>query len=375
MTKKKNSVTVLITHSAGTFGPDQALINYLVNKKTRLHVLQHALIGGEKMQREYFYYERGMLHHHRTTPSPHLGFIQYLSDWITTQHYLKRLSRENTISLLVGVNPLNFLAAYSTKVKPATSIFYSIDYSPKRFSSPLLNFLYRYCDRRSAQRATTTYNVSHRAIAARIKDGAPADQMVYTPNGVNSVQTNLKKEPLVAYVGTISRTKGLDTVLEAWKLVQSRLPKAKLVIVGTGPDEAIIKAALQQNSRLKSIKFLGKQSHTDVLKLLTRAQVGVAMYNEAESYTWYCDPMKVREYISLMTIPILTPVPEISEDIRRHRAGIVVEDAKRLADAIVTALKEPEQFSSGLIKMQKHMLWNDIFDRALQQSTNAPSNG
>jgi glycosyltransferase involved in cell wall biosynthesis len=49
-------------------------------------------------------------------------------------------------------------------------------------------------------------------------------------------------EPLAACVGRLSRQKGQDVLLEAWPTVLSAVPDARLVLVGDGPDAAVLAA-------------------------------------------------------------------------------------------------------------------------------------
>ncbi|WP_374754122.1 glycosyltransferase [Streptomyces sp. SM12] len=49
--------------------------------------------------------------------------------------------------------------------------------------------------------------------------------------------------PVVVCVGRLCRQKGQDVLLRAWPDVTSRVPGARLVLVGDGPDEAALRAA------------------------------------------------------------------------------------------------------------------------------------
>jgi glycosyltransferase involved in cell wall biosynthesis len=49
--------------------------------------------------------------------------------------------------------------------------------------------------------------------------------------------------PLVVCVGRLCRQKGQDILLEAWPSVLRRVPTARLVLVGDGPDAARLRAA------------------------------------------------------------------------------------------------------------------------------------
>lgn len=52
--------------------------------------------------------------------------------------------------------------------------------------------------------------------------------------------------PLVVCVGRLCRQKGQDLLLEAWPQVAARLPEARLVLVGDGPDAGVLRAAAPQ---------------------------------------------------------------------------------------------------------------------------------
>src|SRR5205085_2806261 len=48
----------------------------------------------------------------------------------------------------------------------------------------------------------------------------------------------LPDEPKALFVGALERYKGVDVLLEAWVVVQRRLPEARLTIAGTGSRRA-----------------------------------------------------------------------------------------------------------------------------------------
>ncbi|MGW1213716.1 glycosyltransferase [Streptomyces sp. NPDC002499] len=65
----------------------------------------------------------------------------------------------------------------------------------------------------------------------------------FHPAAVDTVRATLLPEgdpaaPLVVCVGRLCRQKGQDVLLEAWEAVVRRVPAARLVLVGDGPDRA-----------------------------------------------------------------------------------------------------------------------------------------
>ncbi|MER5430607.1 glycosyltransferase [Streptomyces sp. NPDC002588] len=53
--------------------------------------------------------------------------------------------------------------------------------------------------------------------------------------------------PLVVCVGRLCRQKGQDVLLEAWKDISARVPAARLVLVGDGPDAERLRAAAPES--------------------------------------------------------------------------------------------------------------------------------
>jgi len=71
-----------------------------------------------------------------------------------------------------------------------------------------------------------------------------------------------KLPPTALIVGRMSspeRYKGHDAVMDAWPLIRTRVPDAKLVIVGTGDDEARLRRRVEQE-HLEGIRFCGRLS-------------------------------------------------------------------------------------------------------------------
>jgi glycosyltransferase involved in cell wall biosynthesis len=69
----------------------------------------------------------------------------------------------------------------------------------------------------------------------------------FHPAAVDTVRATLLPEgdpaaPLVVCVGRLCRQKGQDVLLEAWEAVTRRVPAARLVLVGDGPDRAELAA-------------------------------------------------------------------------------------------------------------------------------------
>ncbi|MFC8436557.1 glycosyltransferase family 4 protein [Streptomyces sp. NPDC057253] len=106
----------------------------------------------------------------------------------------------------------------------------------------------------AAERATGV----RAGIAARwsvIPNGIEPER--FHPAAVGTVRATLLPEvdpaaPLVMCVGRLCRQKGQDVLLRAWESILARVPGARLVLVGDGPD-----AAALRNRSPRSVVFAG----------------------------------------------------------------------------------------------------------------------
>jgi glycosyltransferase involved in cell wall biosynthesis len=85
------------------------------------------------------------------------------------------------------------------------------------------------------------------ALSARMTEvfaAAGWPGLTVLPNGVDAaaMRPPLAGPPRAAYAGRLSREKGVETLLDAFARIAGELPQARLMIAGTGPLEAALKA-------------------------------------------------------------------------------------------------------------------------------------
>lgn len=102
--------------------------------------------------------------------------------------------------------------------------------------------LARLWERHAARWTTRTVCVSEAELATGRRAGVTGPCSV-VPNGVDTARFAPEghgpaRVPLVVCVGRLCRQKGQDVLLRAWPAVAARVPEARLVLVGDGPDAA-----------------------------------------------------------------------------------------------------------------------------------------
>jgi glycosyltransferase involved in cell wall biosynthesis len=198
-------------------------------------------------------------------------------------------------------------------------------------------------ERAAARWADITLCVSE-AERARGADARIRARWRVIPNGVDvdrfrpltatqrdEIRRELRLEggPVAACVGRLAHQKGQDVLLEAWHIVRRRVPRASLVVVGTGPYERRLRAAATPD-----VHFLGHRD--DVPQLLGAADV-VAAPSRFDGMS-----LAVLEAMACGRSVVATDVAGASEALAAEAGAIVpVEDPEALANAIVARLVDP----------------------------------
>jgi phosphatidylinositol alpha-mannosyltransferase len=92
-----------------------------------------------------------------------------------------------------------------------------------------------------------------------------------------------KKQPkTILYIGRLENRKGVKHLLDAFALLQERVPKARLVIAGDGPDREKLEMQAEELN-LRNVEFLGFVDETTKKQLLHTADLfcSPALYGES----------------------------------------------------------------------------------------------
>lgn len=139
--------------------------------------------------------------------------------------------------------------------------------------------------------------------------------------------------PLVMYVGSLEKNRGIKLLLKSFAIASVRIPEAHLVIIGGTPAQ--MRSYRKLASRLgvaASVSLLGSRPVSDLAGLLAQADVLVSSQLQAIN-----TPMKIYSYLA-------SGKPVLATDLSAHRA-ILSEDSAVLADP------NPEAFAAALIRL------------------------
>ncbi len=315
------------------------------------------------------------------TPFPYVVFK--IREILSTGYFLLRLRRR--FDLYVGVEAVNaIIGIWLRRFRIVKRMVYDvIDYSPERFYSAKLNWIFHAMDRYCVRRADWAWVQSGRIEPMRLKLGARADQIcpqILKPSGFGADVSSLKvdsKENFnphqLVFVGTLHHRDGVDCLVEAMPRILEKVPKATLIIVGDGDEMQKLCDRVRDLGLKKNIEFMGLIGNsTEVEDLLASSALGIVPYRkDALSLKHFNDPSKPRLYLGCGLPVIITDVPEVAREIHQRKAGLIIDwTPEALADAVLSLLTDQAklaEFRANSLKMAEDYTWDHIFSDVFRQ--------
>jgi len=203
----------------------------------------------------------------------------------------------------------------------------------------------------------------------------PTDKITTIPSAVNSQfwnglslrQTKLwSGHQIVLYVGRLAPRKGVNYLLQAMSHITKYFPKAKLIIVGTGPLKHHLTDFSKRLGLQNSVMFLGYVTDEKMRELFVSADVVVV-----PSIFEGC-PLVLLEAMAAGKPVVASAVQGIAEVIKHELSGLLVKpgNTHEIEDAIIRLLQEKE-FAKRLGENAKEAVrenysWKKIAKKTLE---------
>jgi glycosyltransferase involved in cell wall biosynthesis len=170
---------------------------------------------------------------------------------------------------------------------------------------------------------------------------------------------------VIAFIGRIHPTKGVDLLIKAFAEVIKKEPSAILVIAGSG-DRRYLKKCLKLAEKIglkERVKYFGYLSEEDKIGLIDASDVVVLPSKHAgESY-----PLLVNEVLARGRRLIITKGNIASKWIEESGiAKVVNADPQELSQAIIDELKHRTDKATGIRRTIEIPTWRDVAHKLLE---------
>lgn len=308
--------------------------------------------------------------------------LRFCAEFLMSIYWSLRL--QPRAELYVGLDPLNAMSGLFLKAMKRVEkvVFYAIDFSPKRFESRLVNWIYHFVEVLCVRWSDQTWNLNAAMIDARaalpwigpIAANSKRPQRVI-PMGANPVDRDglrIRDRHRLAYMGWLVEKQGVQLILEALPELVASFPALRLEIIGDGPLRPELEAVTTRLGIEANVSFHGYvEDHREVERMLASCSIGLAPYLPIPgSFTYFTDPGKIKNYLAAHLPVITTQVPPIASDIEKREAGIVIDaDAGSLISAVRLLLTDDsllQVMTENAAAMARGFHWEVVFHRALE---------
>ena len=166
-------------------------------------------------------------------------------------------------------------------------------------------------------------------------------------------------ERIVLFIGRFSQEKGLDLLLRGFIDLKHDLPKARLILVGEGPEEEKIRKTLEEQN-IEGVTLMKPLKHERIPEIINCADTLVL----CSSYEGM--PTVVLEALACGVPVVTTDVGDVKKVVRDGITGQLIKD--RSSDSIENAILKVmrngrESYSGNCIAVARHYSWEKISEK------------
>jgi glycosyltransferase involved in cell wall biosynthesis len=263
-----------------------------------------------------------------------------------------------------------------------TVCYWAVDFVPNRFGDGIATRVYENVDRIACMRSDMRVELSTAALQARSMS-LGLDEMAMAPAIVVPMGAWLSRAPratedswnnqTVVYLGHLVPRQGVATLLEALPTLVKENPRVTVEIIGGGPLEGDLRALARRLDPGGRVTFHGfVDDHREVEHILSHATVAVAPYlDDADNFTRYADPGKLKSYLAAGLPIVLTAVPPNASDLADAGAARLIEsNPVSLAAGVGCLLGSKATWTTAhlaALDVAQRFDWNTVFGVGLER--------
>ena len=330
----------------------------------------------------------GFTFYRSETPTGLIANVPVLEQWAIVQSLSKRLDEiipELKPDILHAHSPaLNGLAALKAAKRHNIPLVYecrafwedaAVDHGTTRENSM------RYCITKWLEtyvfkKASAITTICEGLRSDIVKRGIPAQKITVIPNAVDiekftygvepdqnlRTQLGLQNKIVLGFIGSFYAYEGLPLLLEALPKIIKQQPLTRLLLVGGGPQEQLIKQKAKELGLEEYVIFTGRVAHDRVQDYYN--QVDIFVYPRLSMrLTDLVTPLKPLEAMAQGRLVVASDVGGHKELIRDNETGRLFKanDPDALASAVLSLLNQPQQWetlrAAGRLYVEQERNW------------------
>jgi len=169
-------------------------------------------------------------------------------------------------------------------------------------------------------------------------------------------------EKIIIFVGELKQVKGVKYLIKAFKIINQKVPKAKLFLIGDGKQKKELEELVEKLNLKQNVVFVGKVMNEDVPEYMVASDIFV-LSSLSEGL-----PVTILEAMASGLPIIATKVRGLSEIIKEGENGFLVkpEDPDEIAEKILLIIQNDKlrkEISDNNKKKAKEYDWENIIEK------------
>ena len=287
----------IITHSF-VYGSCQALYDYLLNKNKNVSLIEIPLELSNRIDEILIHNKKNS--YKKKIISTRIRFINYFFQLIYSFYYQHKYFKN--FDVVISCNPLNCFPSIILKkfFKMKFSIVYfSIDYSSKRFSNFFINYIYQSLDKFCYKNSSFNWDISPTMLNEKLKKynnkkdiKLIKNKTTVVPVGIWKIYNNKLKlsKKLISfiYIGHFLDRNGIYDIIDYLKDLKNKF-NFKITYIGGGDETDNLISYIKKNNLLDNVKIISWVKKEKIYNYIKNSNFAFALYKKTEE-SYFCNP-------------------------------------------------------------------------------------
>jgi glycosyltransferase involved in cell wall biosynthesis len=357
---KKN--ILLISHYIKTPGMVDKYFAYCKRKGHDAWIIKHPLFPSQRIPSKIISFKKTINFY---IPP----ILSYPFEGIVTAIKWMGIKNKKAIDLAIAFDPLSFINIYLFRsvYNVKNIVYYNLDYSKKRFSNPLLNFIYKQINLFAFKHCDYFFSVVKMFLDDLDPKGKYAKKTFIVKHPVETTLINFKtirREEYLVYAGNIGDNVDFSFLFSALNLLKKEGIIFHLDIYGGENGKRLLGDEVGRMGLSKIVSFKDSVSNeTLVRNILPSYGIGICPYvlkkkNKGMDHMYHGSDLtsKLVEYIAAGLPIVTTKIYDAFEMIPKENFGFLVETKDewyKALKALITDKNLQEKYRANAIRFAK----------------------